>query len=285
MYYQYYMEKLTGPVTTEKEAFLSEEQQRFRKLHSANAFDLDAQRQLAAENGFQRAYQRYLYLKDVPEGEFFYDTGYRYLFAEKSYRMDFLLAIAAIALLALVSVGVFGMDAESGMLLVITAKNGRKGMQVRLFWGGIVTLSVWLIVYLPDLLQTFRNYGISGIAAPAGSIPLLGKAETMPVWGCLILLYLIRLLSLFLFTRFIYWISCKTKSTAVTIFVSLAIFAVPAILIVLNERLVGVFFFMAPFSSNLLRNYLRGIGIAIVSGYLVVVGGIYGLLLWKRTRV
>lgn len=283
LYYQYYMEKLNGPITPEKEQFLEEEQRRFRELHSAKASDFDAQRQLIAENGFRRAYQRYQYLINVLDGEFFYDTGYQYLFAEKNYRADFLLTVTAIALLVLTGASVFGMDAESGMLrLVVTAKNGKKGIRSRLLWGGVVTVLVWLLVYLPDLLQTFRDYGTEGITAPAYSMELLAKAKTMPVWGCLLLLYLIRLLSLFLFGSFVYWVSCKTRSTAVTIFVSLAGFASPALLILLYERLAGGLFFIAPFSGNLLRMYPWAVSGGIVVGYLMMIVLIYGWLVRKK---
>lgn len=106
--------------------------------------------------------------------------------------------------------------------------------------------------------------------------------KTMPVWGCRLLLYLIRLLGLFLFGSFVDWVSCKTRSTAVTIFVSLAVFAGPALLILLYERLAGGLFFIAPFSGNLLRMYPWAVSGGIVAGYLIMIVFIYGWLIRKK---
>ena len=282
-YYRYYMEKLAGPLTPEKEQYIEEEKLRFEKLHSADSFDAEAQKQLNAERGFQKAYRRYLQVKTVPDGEFFYDTGYSYLFAESGYRNDLLLAVTAIAVLTLTGAGVFGTDTESGMLrLVTTAKNGKKGIRARLFWGGVLTVLVWLLVYLPDFVRTLLDYGTEGLSASAHSMTVLAEVKSLPLWGCLLLLYVVRLLSLFLLGSIVCLLSCATKSTAVTIFASLVGFGIPALLILLNERLSGVLFWVAPFSGNLLRKYPKAVSLGCIAACLAVTVVLHNLLIRKK---
>lgn len=267
VYYQYYMEQLTGPLTPEKAAYMEEEAERFRKLHEATALNLLAQKELDAEQGFLKAYSRYQHIKKMGCGEFFYDTGYRYLLAEKNYRTDMMLAIAAVILLTFTGAGLFGMDAEIGMFcLLTTARNRKKGVRAQLFLGSILTVLVWLLVYLPDLVHTIRQYGAEGLTAPACSIELIAKIKRMPLLWYLICIYLSRLLGLLLVSSTLNLVAYYTKSIAATIFGTAAVFTLPAFLLLLSERMVGVLFPYAPLSGNMLRRYpdiLSGILIAV----------------------
>lgn len=264
-YYQYYMEILSGPLTPEKETYLKNEALRFRTLHAADSTNVNVQKALNAEHGFQKAYSRYLHIKNAGAGEFFYDTGYRYLLAEDTYKAEMLLMVTAVLLLTITGAGIFGADTENGMLrLLTTTRDGKKGIGVRLVWGGILTVMVWLLVYLPDFVCTLEQYGTEGLSAPAQSIELLAGVKRILLREYFVGLYLSRLLGLFVVNGTMYLLAYFAKSTAVTIFGTAAIFAIPPLLLLLNERMTGVMFPYAPFSGNLLRRYP-----AIVSGVLV----------------
>ena len=106
--------------------------------------------------------------------------------------------------------------------------------------------------------------------------------KSLPLWGCLLLLYVVRLLSLFLLGSIVCLLSCATKSTAVTIFASLAGFGIPALLILLNERLSGVLFWVAPFSGNLLRKYPKAVSLGCIAACLAVTVVLHNLLIRKK---
>lgn len=270
-YYQYYMELLSGPLTPEKETYFEKEMLRFRALHAADSSDVNVQKALNAEQGFQKAYNRYLHLKSVGEGEFFYDTGYRYLLAEGTYKTDMLLMVTAVLLLTITGAGVFGTDTETGMLpLLTTTRDGKKGIGARLIWGGILAVILWLLVYLPDFICTLNQYGTEGLLAPAQSIELLADVEQILLWEYFAGLYLSRLLGMLVVTGVMYLLAYFTKSTAVTIFTTAAFFAIPPLLLLLNEGLTGIFFPYAPCSGNFLRRYP-----GIVSGLLVVLYALF----------
>lgn len=267
-YYRYYMEMLSGPLTPEKENFLEKEMLRFQELHKMDNTNINVQKALNAEAGFQRAYSRYLHLTRTKNGEFFYDTGYRYLLAGDTYEADMLLMVTAVVLFTLTAAGVFCGDTENGMLqLLTTTRNGKKGIGARLIWGSVLAVCIWLLVYLPDLICTLKQYGIQGLSAPAQSIALLADVEHLLLKEYLGLLYMTRLLSLLVLSGVVYLLAYFTKSTAVTVFGTLTIFTVPALLLLLNEKMTGIVFPYAPFSGNMLRRYPGIIGGALVLLY------------------
>lgn len=284
-YYRYYMELLSGSLTEEKESFMENEVLRFQKLHEAEQTNIKVQRALNAEAGFRKAYDRYLYLKKNEAGEFFYDSGYRYLLAEGTYKTDVIFMITEVVLFTLMGAGVFCKDTESGMLpLLMTAQNGKKGICARLLWGGALAAGVWLLVYFPDFLHTLKQYGTQGLSAPAQSIALLAGVKQLLLWEYLVLLYLLRLVSLLLVSSVVYLLAYFTRSTAWSVFGTLGIFMIPALLFLLNEKLRFVLIPYAPFSGNLLRGYPVVIGAGLVLFYIVFVWFSYQFLV-KRKRI
>lgn len=282
-YYRYYMELLSGPLTEEKEVFLEKEALRFQKLHQMDQTNSKVQKALNAELGFQDAYNRYLHLKRTEAGEFFYDSGYRYLLAERTYKTDVFFMVTAVVLFTLTGTGVFCKDAESGMLqLLTTTRNGKKGICARLLWGGVLAVGVWLLVYLPDFLCTLKQYGTQGLLAPAQSIILLAGVEQLLVWEYLVLLYLLRFVGLLLVSGVMYLLAYFTKSTALTVFGSFGVFAIPALLYLLNEKMLYVMAPYAPFSGNLLRRYPGVIGVGLVLFYIVFVWISYQFMIKRR---
>lgn len=283
VYYQYYMEQLSGPLTPEKEIYMEEEALYFRTLHSGGDFDVSAQKKLNAEGGFQKAYDRYQYIKNTQNGEFFYDTGYRYLLAEGTYKTDMFLAVTAIVLLVITGAGIFGMDMETGMLsLLTTTRNGENGIRARLLWGSILTVAVWVTVYLPDFVNTLENYGTQGMMAPAQSIELLKEVKYLLVWQYFVCLYVSRLLGLLVVSGVLYLLSYFTRSTAATIFGTLAIFLIPSLLLLLREGMTDILSLFAPFSGNMLRRYPGAVSIFVIGLYVLFVIFGYWYMIKRR---
>jgi len=276
-YYEYYMEILAGPLTPEKETYLEQEALRYRALRAADSTDVRVQKALNAERGFQKAYSRYFHIKSMGEGEFFYDTGYRYLLAEQNYRTDMLLMVTAVLLLTVTGLGLFGTDTENGMFsLLTTTRDGREGVKARLILGGILTIMIWLLVYLPDFACTLAQYGAEGLSAPARSIDLLADVEHALLREYLAGIYLSRLLGLFVVSGAMYLFAYFTKSTAVTFFGVTAVFLIPPLLSLLSERMTAVLFLHAPFSGNLLRRYP-----GIVSALLLLLYAVFVFFSYK----
>lgn len=272
VYYEYYMEILSGPLTSEKEVYLEKEALRYRALHEEDSTDVRVQKALNAERGFEKAYNRYLHIKSIGEGEFFYDTGYRYLLAEENYKTDILLMVTAVLLLMVTAVGLFCTDTENGMFsLLTTTRDGREGIKARLFLGGILTVMIWLLVYLPDFAHTLNRYGAEGMSAPARSVDLLAEAEHVLLWEYLAGIYLSRLLGLLVVSGAIYLFAYFTKSTAVTFFGATAVFLIPPLLSLLSERMNVFLFPYAPFSGNLLRWYPWGVRVFLIMVYALFV--------------
>ena len=283
VYYEYYMEVLSGPLTTEKESYLKEEALRYQNLHAADSMDIRAQKELNGEQGFQKAYNRYLHIKSMGEGEFFYDTGYRYLLAEENYRTDMILMITAVILLTVTGLGVFCTDTENGMFsLLTTTQKGRKGVKARLVLGAVLTVMIWLLVYLPDFVCTLTQYGAEGLSAPARSIELLAEVEHILLGEYLVGLYLSRLLGVFVVSGAIYLFAYFTKSTAITFFGTMAVFLILPLFSLLSEKMISVLFLYAPFSGNLLRRYPDFVGILLLVLYAVFVLVSYKFMISRK---
>lgn len=285
VYYEYYMEILSGPLTPEKEDYLEKEALRYQELHKADSMDVRAQKELNGERGFQKAYNRYLHIKSMGEGEFFYDTGYRYLLAEENYKTDVILMVTAVLLLTVTVLGLFGTDTENGMFsLLTTTRDGRKGIKARLVLGGVLAVMVWLLVYLPDFVCTLTQYGAEGLSAPARSIDLLADVEHILLREYLVELYLSRLLGLFVVSGAIYLFSYFTKSTAITFFGTMAMFLILPLFSLLSESMTAVLFLYAPFSGNLLRRYPGIVSILLLLLYVLFVIAAYKFMINRKRR-
>lgn len=204
--YIHYSEILAGVANEEKDAFIAQEEARFEELyHKLEEYDQalttsaisrdsyisltgEVYRQLESEVTFYRARDQYFYMKENGL-EYVCLTPYDRLLGREGIkellRQTIFLILSLVAGLS----GVFATEYETGMIMLLrtTEREGqsyrKKGVLALLF--GLMGA---LIVYLPQLLSIWRFYGLPGLGAPAGSVPILqltlGKVwSTLGIYG------------------------------------------------------------------------------------------------------
>ena len=189
--YIHYSEILAGVADGEKDAFIAQEEERFKALYLKleeydNALETsaisqdsyasltgDVYRQLESEATFQRARDQYVFMKEKGL-EYVCLTPYDRLLGREGIReilrQSMFLVIALVAGLS----GVFATEHETGMIFLLrtTARERdserKKGLLVVIY--GLVGA---VLVYVPQILGIWISYGLPGLSAPAGSVPVL----------------------------------------------------------------------------------------------------------------
>ncbi len=170
------LEKVEGPWTSEKAAFLEEE----------------ARDTARGGEGFDVLYEQYLYVNEGKENRYFLDAnGWAGLLANRT--LDIPLAAAII----LLCVPIYCGEAVSGMEpLALTSRNGR-----RLFARHKIVLTLTVAAALSlssDLVRLAFfavKYGLSHGGYPMQSVESLGSAaKALPLWGAEALTVGLRLL-------------------------------------------------------------------------------------------
>lgn len=170
------LEKVEGPWTSEKAAFLENE----------------ARDTARGGEGFDVLYKQYLYVNEGKENRYFLDAnGWAGLLADRALDLPL---VAAVILLA---VPVYCGEAAGGMEpLALTSRNGR-----RLFARHKIVLTLTVAAALSLLSDLVRlvffavKYGLPHGGYPMQSVESLGSAvKTLPLWGAETLAVGLRLL-------------------------------------------------------------------------------------------
>jgi hypothetical protein len=224
-YYYSYMKQLSGKKTSEKSAYIKQEEKRFEKIKEQQEkliqepASLLPDESLRPYQGFQRVKERELYLNENQFDAFVYEGGYIKLMDLKENSDNRILIILAMLLLTFSLCGIFALDEENGwQMLLQTTRFGKKTMmKKKMLTALLVCVCSFGIIYLPQLYMFYRLYGFDGIMEPVGCIQVQSFAwERCPIWGWILLGYGLRFLIIMLYSGIVLFVSNRLKSVFAT---------------------------------------------------------------------
>ncbi|HWR20051.1 MAG TPA: hypothetical protein VN608_10550 [Clostridia bacterium] len=189
--YLRYMEKLSGPLTDEKAEFIDREddviadtQARREALYEqyyAGAMDESVLRSGLAEleqvlsraPAYEIIYEQYQYISGDKENRYFLPTnGWNALLAISD--ADILLLLTILLLLIPIFCGEYDCQME---LLLMTSRNGRKDMWLKLLLAMLAVLVLCGFTYLSRYLLCLTKYGLPNAVYPLQSLSYFGGCE------------------------------------------------------------------------------------------------------------
>ncbi len=249
MYYRSYSERLSGPPTAAKDAFLDAENERFAALHAqleqaaaqagGDTFLLeqltaDTERQLRPEDTFREAEAQYRAL--LPGQSYVYASGYERLFGPVGARETLAyMGLLVFALLLGLSQTMAG-ETESGVdVLIRTAGAQRAVLRRKLLLCALLLPAALAAAYLPRLIAVAYRYSLPLLTAPAAGLPIFRRMPPwLPLWGVLALAALTRLAAAAAAGAGILALSARTKSTVYTLLIGCAVL-LPVMLLILFQ--------------------------------------------------
>ena len=249
MYYRSYSERLSGPPTAEKDAFLDAENKRFAALHAqleqaaaqagGDTFLLeqltaDTERQLRPEDTFREAEAQYRAL--LPGQSYVYASGYERLFGPVGARETLAyMGLLVFALLLGLSQTMAG-ETESGVDVLICAAGAQRAvLRRKLLLCALLLPAALAAAYLPRLIAVAYRYSLPLLTAPAAGLPIFRRMPPwLPLWGVLALAALARLAAAAAAGAGILALSARTKSTVYTLLIGCAVL-LPVMLLILFQ--------------------------------------------------
>lgn len=249
MYYRSYSERLSGPPTAEKDAFLDAENERFAALHAqleqaaaqagGDTFLLeqltaDTERQLRPEDTFREAETQYRAL--LPGQSYVYASGYERLFGPVGAREALAyMGLLVFTLLLGLSQTIAG-ETESGVDVLICAAGAQRAvLRRKLLLCALLLPAALAAAYLPRLIAVAYRYSLPLLTAPAAGLPIFRRMPPwLPLWGVLALAALARLAAAAAAGAGILALSARTKSTVYTLLIGCAVL-LPVMLLILFQ--------------------------------------------------
>lgn len=245
-YYKSFMEMLSGTLTGEKEGAVLNRQaeieetqakldelteKRFRgEITTAEFMRLQEPYSeiLNSADAFSAVYKKYLYIKENPNAEFFYDRGYEKLFGISDKNCSLESAVLCLLFFAFSLSGVFSLEYRNSMYKVLggTKLGIEETRRIKLLVSAFTAFTIFLLAYLPELIYIGRFYGFPGLTAPLMSIPELKAFGSLPVWCGIGLLYIFRFAVVLLLVPIISALSllCKNNVSAAAVFSVIFVF-------------------------------------------------------------
>lgn len=274
IFYRGYIKQIEGELTEEKINYINDEiaymedlknqwyyweQEYNAKNISSTKYEYEVERiskELDREIPLLRCkkYIDYLSQSDEANLEIIYDTGWNYLFGGANYKYD--MNNAMLVVIAII-IGVSFMYVEDYKYniqpIMKICKNYDRLKVVKRCIMHIYVGFVYIIVYLPELLWVYKNYGLTQSHANSASIMRLEYVGgNLSIFGYVCLVLLIRLIAYYLICIIMIGIGKKVRSTNITIIVSVVIFLLPLLLrtlglevfdkVALNSLLSGNYF-------------------------------------------
>lgn len=247
-YYKMYSETLSGEPCEASDRYLMEEQARFDSIHEEISSSYAAaggntpavqqivaslQAKLRGEDAFQDAKQQYESLQDGQH--FVYRIGYVRLCGPRGQYEDLLNAIKLLLYLILVFSGVFAVEQETGMEILLQSAGVKRKVAVRkLLNCAIVILIGFCICFVPQYLAVRTNYGLPDVGARANSLDIFGSfSDGWTIRGVLVATGLTRLLMTSAAGSAILFFSKKTGNRITTILLSVGTLVLPALVLLL----------------------------------------------------
>ena len=305
IYYRQYMEQLSGPVTDGKLAWLRKENARLRSWEKTleegrrkyenrkmsegewNALLQTVQDNTRSSAAFSRVAARLTYLKEYGKntGEnpgFVYETGYETLagLGEDGYAKDMGQGIWLLAISLALCSGIFTVEFSKDMIRLLggTVRGRMETADRKLLLLAALSMLLFLMAYLPDLIKIIQTYGLPKLHASCGAIPSLASFP-IKLWQYLVLLYLLRYLFYFCILLMIAALSIWLRNTGKTLAVGSLLFIFPQVLRLLGITLADCVSFNAFLSGNLFLHYARG-----PLSLLAAVPVLPGICAWRSIR-
>lgn len=243
-----YTEKLSGPLTSEKETLIKNEQQRFLELHDQleiinenyqngiiNKQQLDLMQdeyesQLASEPVFQKVLEQYQRIIDDPQIEFVVPYGYQQLFSSESWGLLPAIFIIIFALLSLSNVFIYDYQRGVNKIIVSTVKGMQKYQSIKIVICMITCLILMLTFYLPGYLKLNAAYGINNWSASIRSLDDYLQLPNFSILTYFIICYLLKFLALLVVVFFMLAFSKRFKNQFMALFMTVVLFLVPLFL-------------------------------------------------------
>ena len=276
LYYSAYMEKLAGPLTEEKRAYLESEAARFEGLREdLRQISKDAaegkisedelkllqepiQRALKAEEVLnQNVYPKIQRIEKLAEsGEtawLVYEPGYEYLFGKTSEEEKAGSAVLLMAAVVFCFCNFYPLETTTGMLpLLNTYGRGRGATASRkIALGMLYTVLLYAMAQIPNYRYVFANYGFPTLEAPLCSLEMFsGWKYSVSVLGGILIYEGLRLLTTLSLMMVILLISVWSRNQVVTLSASGGFLLLPLLLHVLDVQFLDRFSFYYPLTGT-----------------------------------
>lgn len=268
VYYTYYADELEGDITQETLDYCESEDARFNEInaciaelqensagYSAEVDEL--QKKLAPSMGFYPMRDRITEIKDQPNAQVFYDTGYKRAFGIGGYDDDMKYALVTMLMCIFLVSPLIANDNKYRMSFVINStRSGRKSyirrnILVSSVYGIIASL-LWIIPYA-KLINDY--YGHSGLLASVRSITdFTDFPVNMTVLQYALMVTFLRIFFVTLSALMMLWISSKCRNTTTAILINFAVFALPIIIYLFGAKMMVNIGFTPLLSVNVLIN-------------------------------
>lgn len=283
-YYKAYMVKLEGPMSQEKLDYISSEKTRFADLQkweqeidnkvqsgemtekAASTVKKSIEEQLEPQRDFEDVEKRSQYLQTQGKNigrtlSFVYDAGYDDIFDKdkdtESYTNMLIMLIALIGSCA----AVFSIEESCGLSLLIKSYCKGTGSTVRskILISVLLAIPIFLISFVPALINDFMHYNIGSLSAPAQSLPMFqNMPANVSLLGCLLILMGERLVLAIGAALIVLLISQLSKNTVSSLIISTAVLASPVILHLMGVNILD------SFCLNIFASKLLIVGVNIV---------------------
>lgn len=277
-YYRQYMEALEGPLDDERIALIEQEEERFaemdklleeanQKLESGEITERDllktrtlVQEQTKGRNAFLRVLERREYIVQYEKNhgralDFVYEGGWEYLLGRETtpYENDMQRAIALLLVMIASFAGVFSMEYSTQMIrLLACSRRGRMHTVKAKLWicAGITTV-LFLINYIPDLVNAYRIYGLHEWDSSIYSIPSLANFPIdISIRSYVVLLFTVRYLMALCTLEIIAAVSLYAKSMIGAILPLLLLLVAPLLVELLGIGFIRSFSLNRFFTGN-----------------------------------
>lgn len=286
-YYKAYMTDLQGEVTAEKVESLNSERLRFEGIHGqllkinslfqrgeisraqSEVMSSSLEKELTAENVFNRVWQQYEYLQTQPKGQFVYDTGYLSLFDTGGNRTSGEL-LGLCIILILCCYGVFSMERTSGAwkLISTTPCGKRDTVNRKLRIGIAMALIAAIISMLPAVITNGIAYGFSSLSASVTSMQAYkGLPSFISILGFIVILHLLKFLVCLCLAFMIMGLSQASKHGIYAMLLSVVVLAVPVVLAFMGLGWCRYFSLIPLYNSGY---FLSGPQSIMVPGYMAL---------------
>lgn len=249
IYYRTYMNYLAGPVTEWTDAYVKEENERYDSLSlqlmklqqqdSSGVKRVEIQEKMRPYEAWEKVNAEYdaIVMRQQESGRtlfLVYGDGYRQLAGEdQDTDMTTTAAFFISLILVLLTAGTFSCDSGQDMdrIIAATSLGKRDTLRAKKKIAYFLAVISFLFVYGADFLKVYMEIGLNQFSAPVQSLSYLsGCTLSLNLGQYLLLLYMFRLIGIFVVVHGILAISLLCKSTIRSMLVSSIIFLLPTVL-------------------------------------------------------
>lgn len=289
--YRQYLDVLSGELTSEKEAYIEKEKERFAELlnkqdQTAAGLGSDLEKQLQAYEAFCRVLDYCDYLRENHLVYMVYEPAYEELTASAGNGKDAFLAFEMMAFMVLCATQIYGPDDQLRMsrLCRMTLYGRKRAEMIRVGISACIGGAILFLSYLPFLLNVVKTYQISAeeFFYPAGCLRSLNAyGDHMTIGGYLLLLSALRFLFLNFGGFIVCFLSDKLKSVMNTVMLGFLLLALPFGVLMLAEAAAP----FLPVYSPLLGNYLMKLPVFATVGIPALILIVMWGMLCRRTSI